>query len=745
MRATPFRPDVEGLRAVAVLLVVLSHVGLPFLAGGYVGVDVFFVVSGFLITGLLLGEVRRTGRISVRRFYARRATRLLPAAALVLVATLLAAWAFGVPTRFGGVAKDALASAFYVANWRFAAEGTNYLAADAPPSPLQHLWSLGVEEQFYLVWPLLLLAVWRATARRADGPRGTRTAALAAGRLRLVLVVVLLGSLALSVRQSATSAPWAYFGTHTRAWELAAGALVATVADDVRRLPARVAEPLGWAGLGVVVGSAVVLDETSVFPGWVALAPVLGTVAVVVAGAGDAPAGPVALLGTAPLQRIGALSYAWYLWHWPVLVLGPVALGLDPSLPLLSALAAVSLGLAAASYRLVENPVRRSGWLRARAPRGLAVGLALTTTCALLAGVSTRVQPSVPTTGTALDPADVVVRAAERIAPTPSPSSGSPSSGSSPASGATGRPDAAAEAAAAQAALTRLVATSARRDRIPAGLTPPLAGVGDALPRIYADGCHAGYAPKAPTAGCVYGDRTASRTMVLIGDSHAAHWFAAFDTIARERGMRLVTMTKAACGAASVPTWSRVFKRPYTECDAYREAALRQVVAMKPDLVVLSQNGGDSGGLVGTGGRQLPGGRAADARWVQGWVTTATRLAASGARVVQLQDTPWPQGSAPDCLATNPERTTTCNRPVAAAVQEQPRRRLVAAALRGRGVTVVDPVAWFCTATTCPPVIGDVLVYRDDSHVTDDYALAVAPLLAAALPAADAPPVAGAG
>src|SRR3954447_26611047 len=164
-----FRPDIEGLRAIAVTLVVLSHAGISTFAGGYVGVDVFFVISGFLITTLLLKELTRTGRISLPGFYARRAIRLLPVSTVVVVATLIATWLFVPATRFKSISLDALFSTFYGINWRLAYEGTDYLNATAAPSPLQHLWSLAVEEQFYLVWPLLLLAVWagRRAYRRA--------------------------------------------------------------------------------------------------------------------------------------------------------------------------------------------------------------------------------------------------------------------------------------------------------------------------------------------------------------------------------------------------------------------------------------------------------------------------------------------------------------------------------------------------------------------------------------------------
>ena len=193
-RGPAFRPDIEGLRAVAVLLVVLSHVGVAWLPGGFVGVDVFFTISGFLITSLLLRELADTGRVSLGRFYARRAVRLLPASSLVLVLTLLACWSWLSPVRIASYAGDALASALYVSNLRFAVTGTDYFAEDSVPSPFQHFWSLAVEEQFYLCWPLMIILV-------AWCVRGRLRAVLGG-----VLLVVVVGSLALSIVETGRSA-----------------------------------------------------------------------------------------------------------------------------------------------------------------------------------------------------------------------------------------------------------------------------------------------------------------------------------------------------------------------------------------------------------------------------------------------------------------------------------------------------------------------------------------------------------
>src|SRR3954467_14991084 len=268
-RAGTFRPDIEGLRAVAVVAVVLFHAGVPGVPGGFVGVDVFFVVSGFLITGLLWREVGDTGRVRLARFYGARARRLLPVGIVVLVATAAAsAWLLP-PLQARAGLGDAVASAVYAGNYRLAVQGTDYLAADTPPSPFQHYWSLGVEEQFYLVWPtLLILTAWLAFRRRADRP---------ATPFVVVLGLVAAGSFTVSYLWTATLPSWAFFSLPSRAWELAAGGLVALTVGWWRRLPSWAAAAAGWTGLALIVGGCVRLGESTAYPGTAALLPVLGT------------------------------------------------------------------------------------------------------------------------------------------------------------------------------------------------------------------------------------------------------------------------------------------------------------------------------------------------------------------------------------------------------------------------------------------------------------------------------------
>lgn len=344
-----FRPDIEGLRAIAVLLVVASHAGVPGLDGGFVGVDVFFVLSGFLITRLLHAEWERTGGIDILAFYGRRIRRLLPAFALLLAFTLLAIRTLYSPIEQPRLLASGLAATLYYSNLHYAAGYVDYMLPAAKLDPFLHTWSLGVEEQFYLLWPLLLLLAG-ALSRRW---RGHDAWAWLLGGL-------LLASLALSVYLTTIRQPLAFFLPITRAWEFGAGALVALYAPRLRgglAFPAR-AGPLSLAGLLMILASAMAFTDSTPFPGIAALLPVAGTALVILFLPAAAPSALTGrLLGLPLLQWLGRLSYGWYLWHWPLLVLAKVLLP-DPGLGLRIGLAGAALAMAQVSYSLVEHPVR---------------------------------------------------------------------------------------------------------------------------------------------------------------------------------------------------------------------------------------------------------------------------------------------------------------------------------------------------------------------------------------------------
>lgn len=696
------RGDVEGLRAVAVVAVVLFHAGVPGVHGGYVGVDVFFVLSGFLITGLLLAELRRTGTVSLRTFWARRARRLLPLATVVSLATLAASWLLLTPLEVRQIARDALWSGLFAMNLLLARDGVDYLADDAE-SPYQHYWSLGVEEQFYLVWPvavlLLVLAVRWASRRRTlpAGHDGSAGSGLPASTTRVLLVVTsvaVAASFAWGVWLTQSSQPLAYFQPFSRAWELGVGALLALAAPALAGLPGRVRDVAAVLGLATVVAAALVLDEGTPFPGTAALLPVLGTAAVVAAGTGGGSRLGT-LLGARPLRTLGRLSYGWYLWHWPVLVLAPRALGGDPGLVGRLALSLLALGLAWLTYALVEDPVRRHRLLAADPARSLAVGALCV---ALAAGTGVASAAMVPEVrGTAAPRPPVATAEAEQVQV-----------------GALDEVD-----------VRQAVRQAERLDGLPANLEPVLEDAQDDVARAVADdgvSCMVAVehedVSRSPGGSCVFGSHPdGDTTVVLAGDSHAYQWYPAVQQIAERRGWRLVVMTKAGCPLYDVSIDLASLRRAYTECDVWREQAMDRIEAEEPDLVVVSA------------AVFSPRGDDFTRRWADGVATTTRDLRrATGATVVALADTPNPAEDVPTCLAEHLDDVQQCAVGRDEALLDPQRRQATARAAAEAGAVVVDPVPWFCRST-CPPVIGNAPAYHDDDHISATYAAQLAPLL----------------
>jgi len=360
-----FRPDIEGLRAVAVVVVVLFHAGLSQLAGGYIGVDVFFVISGFLITGLLLRERDTRGRISILGFYARRFRRILPAAILVIIGTTVAAYYIQNIITYTVTAGDAKYSSLFAANWRMS-QLSSYFNMGSEPSPLRHFWSLAVEEQFYLVWPLLVLLLG-VLARRMSHR----------GKVLCASSVIVVASFVWALHEVTANPTWAFYSPFTRAWELGLGAVAACLAAESARIPKITGVVIGWVGLLAILWAAVFQGhQANNYPGWPALVPVLGAVAVIVGGASGIGAGH--FLAFAPVRSVGRVSYGWYLLHWPPMILAIGIIYEGHYIPVSDALwiSAATLAGAYLMYYVLERPVRRSSWLARRPVITLLLGAA---------------------------------------------------------------------------------------------------------------------------------------------------------------------------------------------------------------------------------------------------------------------------------------------------------------------------------------------------------------------------------
>lgn len=353
------RLDIQGLRAVAVILVVAFHAGLP-LPGGFIGVDIFFVVSGFVITGMLLRELERSGTVRFRNFYARRARRLLPALAALITVVAIASMAFASPfASMQTTAKTGVSATFFSANIFILRIGVGYFSPEAANNPLLHTWTLSVEEQFYVLFPMLLLAGW-LLGRRLLGrsQRGVVPVLAAVGIASFTLSVFTSFGPAASLVSGGVARRFAFYSSATRAWEFAAGAALALAAPWLAGISRRTSLLLGVGGVCAVAFGAFTISDLQPYPGTSALIPVLGTAAVI--GSGFLPSvGVGRLLALRPMVKIGDLSYSWYLWHWPVLVFA-TAVWPGISGPLLALAAIVSLVPAWLSFTYLENPVRNN-------------------------------------------------------------------------------------------------------------------------------------------------------------------------------------------------------------------------------------------------------------------------------------------------------------------------------------------------------------------------------------------------
>ncbi|WP_116244303.1 acyltransferase family protein [Nocardiopsis sp. FIRDI 009] len=648
-----FRPEVQGLRALAVLLVLVYHLDPRLLPGGYVGVDVFFVISGFLITSLLHREATGRGRVALGRFYVRRVRRLLPAATVVLVATGAASLVLLPLTRLADTAWQLAASAAYVENLYLADQAVDYLSAEAPPSPVQHFWSLSVEEQFYVVWPLLF-AVWALARRRTRADAGVLVAVLGA---------LFAASLAASVLSAVEGTAAAYFLPTTRAWELAAGGLLA-VGSARGTPPSRLRLPLGWLGLAAIIAAAVFYDSGTAFPGWAAALPVLGTVAVIAAG--DSPGRPAAsaLLSTAPARFVGDVSYSLYLWHWPLIVLTLAVTGRDRLGALdVVVVAALSLLLAWGTKVWVEDPVRDRG-LVPDGRRALTVVL-----CGLLV------------VGVVAAAGLVRVERVGSVAFDPAVHTG-------------------------PAALDRWTPSSGDL-MYPA----PLDAAGD-LPAVYEDGCQASEDATTPDTSCVYGVEDADRTVAVVGDSHSAQWIPALEELALERGWRLVVFTKSAC--AFTDTLTRLGKsRTYEECRTWNRAVVDELLELRPDVAVTSSS------VMANPADEVSPGRARNLM-AEGMSRLWNRFGGTGMDVVMIRDTPRAHEDVLECLTANTDDLSRCERAEEEALErDDPQERAVR--MIDGDASLIDLNDRFCVAGTCPAVVGNVVVYRDSHHMTGTY------------------------
>jgi peptidoglycan/LPS O-acetylase OafA/YrhL len=667
-----FRPDLEGLRAVAVLLVVAYHAWPKGFSAGFIGVDLFFVLSGFFITGLLNREFEQKGTFSLREFYSRRLRRILPVALLVAFATMVCALLFLPSIRWHNLALDFLAVTYSMGNIVFANQATQYFAPVSAPSPFLHMWSLGVEEQFYLVWPIVLLLLLTAT-KRVSKSSNSRLVWLP----RVVLSLLISASLAFSIWITPTNQPLTYFSLFSRAFELGAGALVALCVNGststlLKRENSR--NVLGLAALVTLAISLVLIGRGVGYPGpWMTL-PVSSTVLFILSGGSLISR----ILATRPFRAVGRWSFALYLWHWPILIIAaqnkfcPHPLSAKQSVSLIL----IAVALAALTYKFFEDPIRRSNWLAVSYRRTTIFSVATLGVCSMLVPLTLALVPS------------------ERPVSTKYPDK-------------------------VDAIKSMVEDAIHRKYPVPSSLNPSLTSTQTYHPDRFTQDCLLDQVHES-FRSCVFGDLRAKTTVWLIGDSHAQHWFSAVNYLAKKYHFKLVAHSHASCTPVLAASAAEIRAIGRTEsCIIWLKKLNQAYARAEPDVTIASSTEVRST-------TQL------------GYYLNEIRFFQSRARrVLVIGDNAHSLVPRPICLADHTGDARACAVMREQTIEDVPfgrYHRLLKRALLLRHVPYADASDWLCAKNgLCPAVVGNVLVYVDQTHISNNAARFFAPYLALAL------------
>jgi peptidoglycan/LPS O-acetylase OafA/YrhL len=678
------RPEIQALRAIAVATVVVFHFWPGLISGGYVGVDVFFAISGFLITGHLVREVEGSGRVSLAGFWARRARRILPAALLVLLFCAVATYLIVPLNLWDQFFREIQASTLYVENWYLAHQAVDYLGADNRPSPVQHYWSLSVEEQFYIVWPVLIL-VAMTIARNGS--------ALLRRRSILVMLALLTSlSLAYSIWFTATDPAAAFFVTPTRVWEFGAGGLLAMLAASSARPALRAA--VSWLGVAMILVAAFAYTPETPFPGAAAILPIAGTLAVIWAGSPQLRWAPTGWMSLRPAQWLGDVSYSVYLWHWPLLILAPFLLLEQLGTGIKLVLIALTLILAALSKHFVEDPLRSGPLLASHRPRRTFAFVLVGTGTVLLATVfaltvlgskqdeDTQLAQQLLKDNTrclgaaARDPENqpcVNPKLKLLVTPTPAALTGS------------------------YAKALALTSCPSLGERLDGGR------------RV----CNFGVPPSR-----------AKRHVALIGDSHAGRWRAALSIIARERDWRITSTSLVGCPDNIKMPAKDVAQAE--KCERWRNSVPRWLAAQpEVDTVLIAQ----------LTPKFDP--KTFDS-YVAGYQETWRMFPPTVKHLIVLRDNPKAPKGTLDCIerAIGDRRSAgpACALPRSEVLDSYPDIAAVAARRLNRpNVGVADLTEFYCDKKLCYPVIGGLLVTSDTSHLTPAFSSTLAPYLLRAI------------
>lgn len=655
MKLERFRYDIQGLRALAVILVVLNHSQIIPLSGGYIGVDVFFVISGFIITGALLRELEINSRIDMAGFYARRIKRLLPTALLVTIVIVIGTTMIMTPRGSVSVYDDATWANLFAANFRLVATQADYFAQGSLPSPFQHYWSLSVEEQFYVLWPLLLigvtLAIKQVTQRKVA--------------ILLVAATVILVSFIISVSMTIADPLMAYFSPLSRAWELTTGAAIAVTYARVRISNAKLAFWLRLVGVLLILSAAIFFTAETPFPGSLALLPVIGAAAIIIAGNGDTSDFiSKNLLSNRVMVWLGSISYGLYLWHWATLTLWHWTTNLPADPWQATLLVALAVVLAWLTTKFVEEPIRKSRRLGRNPSKTIWAGIAI-----LVVTVTVVV--------------NITPRPNETANPKPSPSV-----------------DSASSSRLLKEKYDKALSAAITLQQLPENLNPDILLPDEGLTN-WGRGCFQSKASKSepPSENCVFGDQQGSKTYWLIGDSHARSWVLALDAIAKKNNAKLIFHSRNSCPLVFKAFYNSQIRADYTECVKTNKWYIEQLTQNPADAIFVAS-------YFSIIDKHIP-----------EYTAALEKLNGLAKRVFILGDVPRHDFQVPQCLARNFEQIGNC-----AVSTEDGLFPKTIEAMQGKakelGFDYVSTHQWVCKNAICPAVITNIMMYRDAHHLT---------------------------
>ena len=607
-------PQIQGLRALAALLVVFYHAG--FIDGGYIGVDVFYVISGFLITGLIVREIEHARTFDFRAFYKRRIMRLLPASFFIALITLILTFFAIAPSLRTQLAKEFLTANTYTSNFLFAYWDNDYQNLDAQPSVFLHYWSLAVEEQFYFVWPFMLVLFYKIKS-------------LGIGKGVLLTGFV---SFVISILCTYLYPVWAFYSLPTRAWELAAGALLAIYSKGLSSFSQR---SIPYLGAALLIFSSFYLNNQDRFPGYKALLPVLGTFLLLLS-VNSWPSSLQRIFTSRITTWLGNISYSTYLWHWPILVLPVLYLGRELNTPELILCIVLTIACAHWTTKYIENPMRSMPISQIRTAILLLTSILIACAISLFISSTNNSQITVQNSSFSFDFEKTIRK-----------------------------------------------------------------------PLINSDECHVTHG-QSFSPRCLYGDKEGAKSLVLFGDSHAGQWFPALDNFAKTNGFQLFSFTKSACPAANVKLPDKGgFKD--AECKKWRQSILKRIKEISPAAIIMSgfQHFTPPSNVT-----------SAELWWKNGLSSLHKELQGAESRLIYIGDTPIPMVNVPECLAK--KSIAECSK-----VKKSPE-------WKSSNFQFIDPTSWLCKKT-CPVVMGNIVAYRDGSHISVDMALRLTEKLSMAL------------